>query len=71
MVRHLILHFQDSSPAALAVRHGSTGTPIWGLVKVTAESILEVIILSSVGYLLARRGIIDKSTQTKINKINV
>ncbi len=41
------------------------------LVKVTASSILEVVILSSVGYILARRGIIDKRTQTKINKLNV
>lgn len=41
------------------------------LIKVTASSILEVVILSAVGYILARRGIMDKRTQTKINKLNV
>lgn len=71
MVRHLLLHHDASSPVALASSHTSSGAPIWELVKVTAESILEVVILSAVGYLLARRGIIDKRTQTKINKINV
>lgn len=52
-------------------RHGGSQSPILGLVKVTAESIAEVIILSSVGYILARQGILDKKTQTKINKLNV
>ncbi|PWN32100.1 uncharacterized protein FA14DRAFT_127109 [Meira miltonrushii] len=46
-------------------------SPIWSLIKVTAASIAEVIILSSVGYILARQGILDKKTQTKINKVNV
>lgn len=67
MVRHLLVQ----QPAAFAGPHGSTGAPIWELVKVTASSILEVVILSAVGYVLARRGIIDKKTQTKINKLNV
>ncbi|SNX87184.1 uncharacterized protein MEPE_05894 [Melanopsichium pennsylvanicum] len=53
------------------VDHGQAGAPILGLIKVTAFSILEVVILSSVGFILARRGIIDKRTQTKINKLNV
>ena len=66
MVRHLMAH-----ATTLAPPHGSSGAPIWELVKVTASSILEVVILSAVGYLLARRGIIDKKTQTKINKLNV
>jgi predicted permease len=52
-------------------RHGGSQSPIIGLVKVTAESIAEVIILSSVGYILARQGVLDKKTQTKINKLNV
>lgn len=46
-------------------------SPIWSLIKVTAASIAEVIILSSVGYILARQGVLDKRTQTKINKVNV
>lgn len=58
-------------PTAQYIEHGQSGAPIVGLIKVTASSILEVVILSSVGYILARRGIIDKRTQTKINKLNV
>lgn len=68
MARHLLI---DASQIGQAGGHSSTGAPIWELVKVTTSSILEVVLLSSVGYLLARRGIIDKQTQTKINKINV
>ncbi|KAJ9479575.1 putative transporter [Pseudozyma hubeiensis] len=58
-------------PTAQYLEHGQSGAPIIGLIKVTASSILEVVILSSVGFVLARRGIIDKRTQTKINKLNV
>lgn len=58
-------------PTAQYIEHGQSGAPILSLVKVTASSILEVVILSSVGFILARRGIIDKRTQTKINKLNV
>lgn len=51
---------------------GKSGqSPIWSLIKVTAASIAEVIILSSIGYILARQGVLDKRTQTKINKVNV
>ncbi|KAK0550087.1 hypothetical protein OC846_003796 [Tilletia horrida] len=49
----------------------TTGAPIGELIKVIASSIVEVVILSGVGYILARRGVIDKRTQTKINKLNV
>jgi hypothetical protein len=45
-------------------RHGGGNAPILELVKVTASSIFEVVLLSFVGYLMARRGIIDKKTQT-------
>lgn len=61
----------DAAVNTLANDHSSAGAPVWELVKVTAASITEVVILSSVGYVLARRGIIDKKTQTKINKMNV
>lgn len=50
---------------------GKHGDPIAQLVRVTAASICEVILVSFVGYILARRGILDKPTTTKINKINV
>ena len=66
MLRHAVI-----LPTAAYLAQGATGAPIAGLVKVTAYSILEVVILSSVGFILARRGIIDKKTQTKINKLNV
>lgn len=58
-------------PTASYIEHSSSGAPILSLIKITASSILQVVILSSVGYILARRGIIDKRTQTKINKLNV
>ncbi len=62
-------------PFSTSSRHhgsgGKSNAPIVELVKVTAFSILEVVILSLVGYLMARRGVIDKKTQTKINKLNV
>ncbi|KAN0059741.1 hypothetical protein ACQY0O_008314 [Thecaphora frezii] len=64
-------HHALIEPTANYVAHGASGAPIWSLVKVTASSILEVVILSFVGYVLARRGVIDKKTQTKINKLNV
>ncbi|PWN26693.1 hypothetical protein BDZ90DRAFT_227476 [Jaminaea rosea] len=67
MGRHLI----QQTATVLAGPHGSSGAPIVELIKVTASSILEVVILSSIGYYFARRGIIDKQTQNKINKINV
>lgn len=70
MGRHLI-PVADQGYASTMKGHTSTGAPILELVKVTAGSILEVVILSAVGYVLARRGIIDKQTQAKINKINV
>lgn len=52
-------------------RHKSAQSPIMSLVTVTLESIAEVIILSTVGYVLARQGVLDKKTQTKINRLNV
>jgi predicted permease len=76
----VVAHASNSAAAPQIIHvssrhHGRKGEaskgPIWPLVKVTASSIAEVAILSSVGYYLARRGIIDKVTQTKLNKINV
>lgn len=61
--------YQEEEEAPVVIqrhRHQQKGgkAPIWALTKVTASSIVEVALLSSVGYFLARRGIIDKVTQT-------
>ncbi|WFD35649.1 hypothetical protein MCUN1_002507 [Malassezia cuniculi] len=45
--------------------------PMINLVGVTFQSILQVVLLSAVGYFLAVRGILDKRTQGKLNKLNV
>ncbi|KAK0531866.1 hypothetical protein OC842_003482 [Tilletia horrida] len=55
----------------VAAAGAAGGAPIWELIKVIASSIIEVMLISGVGYILARRGVIDKKTQTKINKLNV
>lgn len=46
-------------------------TPIGPLLWTVFSSILEVFILCFCGWLLARRGIIDKKTQKQLNRINV
>ncbi|KAI8974848.1 membrane transport protein-domain-containing protein [Trametes punicea] len=48
-----------------------TGTPIGPLLKTTFESILEVFLICFAGYFLARKGILDRSTQKKLNRLNV
>ncbi|KAI0641344.1 membrane transport protein-domain-containing protein [Trametes meyenii] len=48
-----------------------TGTPIGPLLKTTFESILEVFLICSAGYFLARKGILDRNTQKKLNRLNV
>ncbi|KZT24861.1 hypothetical protein NEOLEDRAFT_1163066 [Neolentinus lepideus HHB14362 ss-1] len=50
---------------------GPLDTPILPLLKVVFESILEVFILCLAGYILARRGILDKKTQKQLNRVNV
>ncbi|KAI0360353.1 hypothetical protein OH77DRAFT_675774 [Trametes cingulata] len=47
------------------------GTPIGPLLKTTFESILEVFLICFAGYVLARKGILDKNTQKKLNRLNV
>ncbi|KAH8087206.1 membrane transport protein-domain-containing protein [Cristinia sonorae] len=49
----------------------SEGTPVVPLLKTVFESILEVFILCVAGYILARRGILDRPTQKKLNRLNV
>ncbi|WFD02120.1 hypothetical protein MOBT1_000799 [Malassezia obtusa] len=41
------------------------------LVSVTLAAILQVALVCLAGYFLARRGVLDKKTQTKLNKLNV
>ncbi|KAF9788658.1 membrane transport protein-domain-containing protein [Thelephora terrestris] len=45
--------------------------PYWSLVVTVFESILEVFILCVIGYILAKRGILDKKTQRQLNRLNV
>ncbi|KAI0353944.1 hypothetical protein OH77DRAFT_1426794 [Trametes cingulata] len=47
------------------------GTPIGPLLKTTFESILEVFLICAAGYFLARKGILDRNTQKKLNRLNV
>ncbi|KAG2156926.1 membrane transport protein-domain-containing protein [Suillus bovinus] len=46
-------------------------TPIWPLLSTVFQSILEVFLVCSAGYILAWRRIIDKPTQRVINHINI
>ncbi|KAI9465733.1 auxin efflux carrier [Lactarius psammicola] len=46
-------------------------TPIWPLFQTILGSITQVILVCVSGYVLARRGILDKSTQKQLNVINV
>ncbi|KAI0717049.1 membrane transport protein-domain-containing protein [Earliella scabrosa] len=47
------------------------GTPIWPLLQTVFESILEVFIICLAGYILAWKGILDRNTQKKLNRLNV
>ncbi|RPD54979.1 hypothetical protein L226DRAFT_535635 [Lentinus tigrinus ALCF2SS1-7] len=46
-------------------------TPIGPLLKTTFESILEVFLICFAGYILARKGVLDRATQKKLNRLNV
>ncbi|KAH9973772.1 membrane transport protein-domain-containing protein [Lactifluus volemus] len=46
-------------------------SPIWPLFQTVLGSIVQVILVCISGYVLARRGIIDKPTQRQLNIINV
>ncbi|TDL22730.1 hypothetical protein BD410DRAFT_788025, partial [Rickenella mellea] len=49
----------------------TTMTPVFILLQTVFLSIVEVFLLCLAGYLLARRGILDKKTQKQINRLNV
>ncbi|KZT35375.1 hypothetical protein SISSUDRAFT_1131147 [Sistotremastrum suecicum HHB10207 ss-3] len=46
-------------------------TPIWPLLRTVFESILEVFLLCIAGFVLAKKGILDKKTQKQLNILNV
>ena len=48
-----------------------SGAPIGALLLTVVEAIAEVAILASVGYFLARRGILDSKARKFVNRINV
>ncbi|KAI0760585.1 membrane transport protein-domain-containing protein [Fomes fomentarius] len=47
------------------------GTPIGPLLSTVFESILEVFIICLAGFILAQKGILDRNTQKKLNRLNV
>lgn len=49
----------------------NSGTPFAALLVAVFNSILEVFLLCSAGYILASRGILDKRTQKQLNRLNV
>ncbi|KAI0261633.1 membrane transport protein-domain-containing protein [Gloeopeniophorella convolvens] len=49
----------------------SSSTPVWPLFQTVFGSIIQVILVCIAGYVLARRGILDKKTQKQLNIINV
>ncbi|KAI0090355.1 membrane transport protein-domain-containing protein [Irpex rosettiformis] len=49
----------------------SSDTPIGPLLRTVFESILEVFVLCLAGYVLARKGVLDRKTQKQINRLNV
>ncbi|KAI0337206.1 hypothetical protein BDW22DRAFT_1364370 [Trametopsis cervina] len=46
-------------------------TPIGPLLLTVFESILEVFVLCLAGYVLARKGVLDRKTQKQLNRLNV
>ncbi|PCH35006.1 hypothetical protein WOLCODRAFT_165952 [Wolfiporia cocos MD-104 SS10] len=49
----------------------SSGTPIGQLLLTVVESIIQVFLICIAGYILARRGILDKKLQKSINRLNI
>ncbi|THH30965.1 hypothetical protein EUX98_g3221 [Antrodiella citrinella] len=48
-----------------------SGTPVGPLLTTVFESILEVFLLCVAGYILARKGVLDRPTQKQLNRLNV
>ncbi|KAI0064285.1 hypothetical protein BV25DRAFT_1852854 [Artomyces pyxidatus] len=49
----------------------ASGTPIRALLTTVFGSIIQVFLICLAGYILARRGILDKKTQKQVNHINI
>lgn len=62
----LTLHPMSPPPSTSEV-----DSPIWPLFQTVTGSIVQVTLVCISGYVLARRGILDKSTQKQLNIINV
>ncbi|KAG8993327.1 hypothetical protein FRB93_002046 [Tulasnella sp. JGI-2019a] len=63
--------YDEPDHVPLPISLAGDSTPIVALLWTVFASILEVFILCFAGWLLARRGIIDKKTQKQLNRINV
>ncbi|KAG8842577.1 hypothetical protein FRB96_005254 [Tulasnella sp. 330] len=63
--------YDEPDQVPLSTSLTGDGTPIGPLLWTVFASILEVFILCFAGWILARRGIIDKKTQKQLNRINV
>ncbi|KAJ2915664.1 hypothetical protein MD484_g4769, partial [Candolleomyces efflorescens] len=50
---------------------GGSSTPFGSLFLAVFNSILEVVLICSAGYILASKGILDKKTQKQLNRLNV
>ncbi|KAI0051330.1 hypothetical protein FA95DRAFT_314467 [Auriscalpium vulgare] len=51
--------------------HQTQGTPVAALLKTVFGSIIQVFLVCLAGYLLARKGILDKKTQKQFNHVNI
>ncbi|WFD18335.1 hypothetical protein MCAP1_000536 [Malassezia caprae] len=66
---------RSASLSASALQAAVTAAPSWapvlGLAFVTFSSIFQLILVCSIGYLMAQVGVLDKRMQGKMNKLNV
>lgn len=66
---------RSASVSASALQAIATAAPTWapvlGLMFVTFSSIFQLILVCSIGYLMAHIGVLDKRMQGKMNKLNV
>lgn len=65
-----VLQSESAKVALIALALPALG-PVLKLVLVTGESIVQVVLLSVVGYVLAHQGILNKDTQRRLNRLNV
>ena len=65
-----VFQSESAKVALIALALPALG-PVLKLVLVTGESIVQVVLLSVVGYVLAHRGILNKDTQRRLNRLNV